>query len=79
MVRRLILSSTVALTAMAGSKPRGPGFQANFAVAGVGVDFFAVPFLRFIVGDGVSGAWDGIKEDTPAQVFGIIVEGTARF
>lgn len=79
MVRRLILSSTVALTAIGGSKPRGPGFQANFAEAGVGVDFFAPPFLRFMVGEGESGVWDGMKEETPAQVFGMADDGTARF
>jgi len=50
-VRRLILSRTTALTAIGGSSPLGPGFQANFAGAGVGVDFLEVPFLRLIVGD----------------------------
>lgn len=61
------------LTFRGGSRPRGPGFHDCFGAAGLLVG----PFLRLIVGDGADGVVFGTKEETPAQVFGLGVDGAA--
>jgi len=78
-VRRLILSRTVALTVMGGSRPRGLGTQAGFAIGVIGVDFLEMPFLTG-TGEMTAGAGGGggAMEVTPAQVEGGVGEETKR-
>ena len=88
MVRRLILSRTVALTVIGGSRPRGPGTQDIFAgvVAGLwtGAGFLtgamAVPFLP-VTGEAMDAAGvggGGGMDVTPAQVEGGVGIETKR-
>jgi len=74
-VRRLILSRTVALTVMGGSRPRGLGTQAGFAIGVTGVDFLVVPFLT-VTGEATGGG--GAMDVTPAQVDGGVGEEAKR-
>jgi len=79
-VRRLILSSTVAFTVIGGSRPRGVGTHGGcFVGVGLGVGFLMVPFFtgtgRATVGAGGGG---GTIDVTPAQVEGGVGEETKR-
>jgi len=79
-VRRLILSRTVAFTVIGGSRPRGPGAQAM--CVGRAFVFFGVvtvvPFLN--TGTTVFGlvGGGGAIEVTPAQVEGGVGNETKR-
>lgn len=76
-VRRFILSRTVALTVIGGSRPRGLGTQAGFAMGVTGVGFFCVPLLLVVTRGGAIGA-GGAMDVTPAQVEGGVGEETKR-
>lgn len=77
MVRRLIRSRTAALTVIGGSRPRGVGFQAGFALEGVGVGFLIeiVVVLLFLIDTGEGVGIGGAIDVTPAQVEGASVAG----
>ena len=78
MVRRLILSRTVALTVIGGSRPRGLGTHAGFAIGATGVSFFVVPLVLVVTGGGAIGAGGGAIDVTPAQVEGGVGEEAKR-
>ena len=63
-VRCFIFESTVLSTVRAGSRPRGSGVQDCLMVG-----FLVGPFFKLIVGEEM-GVLLGMKEDTPAHVFG---------
>lgn len=78
MVRRLILSRTVALTVIGGSRPRGLGTQAGFAMGVIGVSFLVVPLVFTGTGGTATGAEGIAMEVTPAQVDGGVGDGIKR-